>query len=531
MKKLYNIDLRDDNLYKLFESRFLLLFTGLICGVAGVSFSAELGVNPFILFFGILIAIYIGFSGLKKSVTSPVFIYFVTQFIFIWLYMDEKILGHFNFSAKVNMLTLGIASFTTLFYFFNHFNYLWKNFPAFRYLTIFFAINIPYFFLYHSDFNLANYKTGYDLRLNSQYEGSNANFIVFLDSLCPLIGYTVGLMVFKNAKNYAQVVDTMKNIIDKTAKIFWIYYSIMIVTVLIGFNTPEFFANRLRIEFIGDYGPQIFLSLFLILFLAFKIYKDNFTNETIKLNFIKLVPLILINTILIFLLGNRTSLIALTASTSIFILYALKLGFKVQSINLNTRTRRFIKTAFELSMIIIPVLIAFYLIFATPEALTNKIDEFLNPATLDVRTSNWDLFTNEWIDRLNFNTALFGFGLGASRETIFFVSAMQGVGHLVQTVHNHIAEVVFDYGALSIFYFMSYLYIFLKSLMNIRRYPNLKIKLFSLVNVCLIIFFFIYHQTDGIKVTTGLIFFSMVGFMDSLIHGLLHNKEEYTKIK
>jgi hypothetical protein len=526
MKKIYSLDLKDDNLYKLLQKRFLLLFLGLIAGIVGVSFFPDLGVNPFILFFGLIVAISVGFNILDKSFNSPVFIYCITQFIFVWMFIDDKMAYRFGFSAKINMLTLGLASVIAFICFFKHFNYLWKNFPAIRYLFFFFLLNIPYFLFYHSNFNLADYKTGYDVRFNSQNEDSNANLIVFLDSVCPLVGYTIGLMLFSKIKSYTQIIEKFKELKDKIIKLFFTYYSIIFLSFLVGLNPFILAGGRLKDTFVGSYGPQVFLSFFFILFLAFWVYQENFEQENLKISRIKLILLILSTGVLVYLLGNRTSLAGIIITSLLFFFACKQVGFKFKIFSLSHRSRRFMKVAFQLSVIIIPTILLFYLIFYTPESLTNKIDEFFNPSTMNVRTTNWNLFMIEWADRFNFNNALIGFGLGASRETIFFVSAMQGAGHLVQTVHNHLVEVIFDYGAVSVFYFIPYLYVLVKNIINLKKYPNLKIKLFALTNVCLVIFFFIYHQTDGIRVTTGLIFFSMLGLLDSLIYSLINNREK-----
>lgn len=525
MKKLYNIDIQEDQLYKLLQNHFLLLFASIIAGIIGINV-LPIPVEPFILFLAITVGLYSGCIILNKSLTSPFFIYFIAQFIFIWMFLDERFPGKFGISFKVNALVLGISTLTSAYYFFKNFDYLWQKYPALRYLVIFFIINIPYFLFYHSDFNLANYKTGYDLRFNSDNESSNASFIIFLDSLCPLVGYILGLMVNRYTKTKIEGIRIFKKFINTVTLTFIGYYSIIFFAFLIGFNKIEFMNNRLQGSFVGDYGPQVFLSFFFILFFGFKVFNDNFEEiYDKKLNKFFIV-LMGITALLLFLMFNRTSLFALFICITIFYFLIKSFGLKLKTIDLKSRSRRFLKTIFNLSFIIIPVLTVLYLLVCPPEFLIDKIEETFSQTTMNVRKTNWDLFIIEWKDRLSIKNILFGFGLGASRETIFFVSAMQGAGHLVQTVHNHLIEVIYDYGCIGFFYFMSYLYIFFKSLKNLRRYPNTKVKLLSTINIILLLFFFIYHQTDGIRVTTGLILFSMLGVIDSTLYKLTTSEKD-----
>ena len=95
---------------------------------------------------------------------------------------------------------------------------------------------------------------------------------------------------------------------------------------------------------------------------------------------------------------------------------------------------------------------------------------------------------------------------------------MQPAGYLVQTVHNHFMEVLYDYGAVGLIYFGALISV-LKSNISSFFNPERKeknMKLYSALIISLMFFFFIIHLTDGIRVISSIVFFSFIGVLESI---------------
>jgi len=91
-------------------------------------------------------------------------------------------------------------------------------------------------------------------------------------------------------------------------------------------------------------------------------------------------------------------------------------------------------------------------------------------------------------------------------------------------------EMFFDYGVVALFYFISLILIFYQNTLNlINKKIHNNIKLISNISNCLIIFYFIYHYADGLRVPTAIIFFSALMLFEGIKYKLQNfykNKEQ-----
>ncbi|MEM0951610.1 MAG: hypothetical protein AAGI66_05630, partial [Cyanobacteria bacterium P01_H01_bin.74] len=157
------------------------------------------------------------------------------------------------------------------------------------------------------------------------------------------------------------------------------------------------------------------------------------------------------------------------------------------------------------------VLVGGFFTLGLQETLGEKIDYYSNgfdnalngTGTLAVRLDNWQLLFTEWGDNINLVNLLFGHGLASSREIMFYLSVQRGwsLGNLVQTAHNSYIEFFYDYGFVSLFYFVTYLVLirnYWQALCN-AKYGSIP-RYFALSGLSLILFLGVYGLTDGIRV-------------------------------
>ena len=327
--------------------------------------------------------------------------------------------------------------------------------------------------------------------------------IVFLSGLSVFLSSVIALSVFKNIKTDEQI----KKIILNSTKLFSIFFSLMLIFLLV--------LGKLR-------GLSFHLSapIYFIILLTFKYYFDNFLPISNKFNYFLQLIIIIFFTISVFA-SNKTSLVAFLVSLFIYLLINRREKLKYKTFDLITKGKmKFILVPIAVAMLIF-LAVKLGLVALIIDKITKTIEGFSSNGginSLYIRKNNWKYFIHYWQYHLNILETIFGFGLGKSREVIFYISAAQyNFIYRVQTVHNQFMEMFFDYGLMALFYYVPIITIFIKNVKNIFINNVCKeIKLFSNMSLLLIVFYIIYHLADGLRVTTAIIFFSILIFIEGL---------------
>lgn len=259
-----------------------------------------------------------------------------------------------------------------------------------------------------------------------------------------------------------------------------------------------------------------------MLILGLKYYLDNSENtEEISFGYKNLMNLAII---LLFGLSiikcNKTSLVAIIAATTLFVAvnYYLNIKFYISEI---LKDKRF---GIIFGFLFIGVLLFVAAKFNILEIIYKKIEGTYASvfgggiSSYSIRTSNWKYFLDYWSSKLDVFNLFFGFGMGKSREIMFYISKSQfSPIYIVQTTHNNYMEMFFDYGATAILYFAPMLIIFFNNLSNLlNKQTRRDIKLISNLSMCLLLFYFIYHLADGLRVPTAIIFFGVLMLLEGI---------------
>ena len=134
------------------------------------------------------------------------------------------------------------------------------------------------------------------------------------------------------------------------------------------------------------------------------------------------------------------------------------------------------------------------------------------------------------------NQALFGFGTDSSRETCFFLSAMQPDKSFQQPhIHNLYLEYFYNWGFVALLYFLPPLVILCKDIIDIAKKSTDKaVKLFSTISLSCIAFFLVFFTAESPSMITHITFFSLLGFLESVKMSFIKvkedSKDDYKKI-
>ena len=494
------------NLPDKFWQRLFIIFLAYV----GVQIAIRFLPIPFMADESFLVAVFaifsfIGLYLIPKILVNPFLNYIIIQLMFFWMVLDQFFKKTVHISVKPHAVIFGFAILAGIIYFFKNFNFLWK-FIAFRFFFIFFIINIIYYFCYYSDFNLNLVNLA---GLGGVSENQSARTIIFLDSLAVFVSSIISLSLFTNINNKTE----LDKIICKISKI--LCYCFILFVLLF----PLIREDRIH-------GTQIYLSVYFFLILGFKYYVDNIeNNDLITPRFNNLMTFVIIILFGITIRNcNKSALIAILISTFLFILinYRLKLKFYFFEFLKNK------KLGIIFGILLVGLLIFIAAKFNIFEIIQKKLENTFNSVTgggitsYYIRKSNWKFFCDYWINNLNTFNCLFGFGIGKSREIIYYITQSQYSSiYYVQTTHNHYMDMFFDYGAVALFYFIPYVLIFYQNTLNsINKKTSNNIKLISNMSNCLIIFYFIYHYSDGLRVPTAIIFFSFLMLLEGLKYKL-----------
>lgn len=501
-----NIDFIDKTITKIFNYKIILIIGAGVIALLTMNTVNLAAIDPLIVFLTLAIGIVTFVLLLEINVVQPPIAYLILQLMFVWIFLDSSILSNIGASFKPYAFVFGLSAITAVIYIFRNFEYLWSNFPVFRLLFLFFIFNILYLLFYHSDFKLSAVRAGYPVNFASDFSDLSAKYIIFLNSLSAFTAITISLMVFHNTNTMKIFENRLIYIIKYFSFVTLTYF--LIVLTCFQFNT-------------GVPGPGSFLPFFFYLFTSFKFFlaglKDNLVPSFVNTVLNILVP---VSFIMVLLTVNKTGSIAFLFSAICFFLINKdeinKIVFSKKAIELRNNRN------FKILVCLILTLLLIYSIGAGfIDTIYNKfniISQGLNTrGTLEIRMTNWHYFIADWFDNLNIIKTIFGFGLGASRELIFFISAMQSGNQLVQTTHNHYMDLFYDYGLVAFLYFGALISILISNIINItNRQTNSNVRIFSSASLAILVFFFIYNLMDGVRVSNGIIFFCLLGFLESV---------------
>ncbi|MFA6988533.1 MAG: O-antigen ligase family protein [Candidatus Gastranaerophilaceae bacterium] len=462
---------------------------------------------PFMVDESFLVAVFVTFSFivlllLPKIMGNPFLNYIIIQLMFFWMVLDQFLKKFAHVSIEPHAVVFGFTILSGSICFFKNFKFLWK-FIIFRFLFMFFIINIIYYFCYYSDFNINSVDlTGH----GGISENQPARTIIFLDSLAVFLSSVIPLSLFVTINNKIE----LDKVICRISKILC-YCFILFILLL-----PLITENRIH-------GAQIYLSIYFIVILGFKYYVDNIENNKFTtLKFSNLMTFIIIILFGITIINcNKSASIAILMATFLFILINYKLKLKFYIFNFLKNKKYSIILSILLITFFIFLTIKFNIIGIICKSLTKTFNSVAGGGinSYYIRKSNWRLFCNYWINHLDTIKCLFGFGLGKSREIIYYITRSQyDPMYYVQTTHDQYMEMFFDYGFLALLYFIPFVLILGRNLLNlINKKISNKIKLISNMSSCLIIFYFIYHYSDGLRVPTAIIFFSALMLLEGII--------------
>ncbi len=455
-----------------------------------------------------------------KVFRSPFFVYTVVQAFFLWIIIDTFISKFLHISFRPKVLVFGLGLVAGFYYFFKHFNFLWK-FHEFRFVLFFMLLSVFYYFFNASTFNISQEGQIYGWEEGS--ENQPAKMVVLIGAICVFFSSIVGLSVFSNITGK----ENIDKLIVSSTKVWVIMLAFMVAILLI-------FLSK------GLSGFQISAAIFFGFIVTFKYYIDNFIDQN-KIKLPKYLNCALF--LMCFAMfgvamfySNKTSLIAFLFSVFIYVLINFKEGYKFKIVEFLGNPKYRIQII--AGIIVASIALVYYLgifdkIIFTINKSINSIFEDSGNNSFTIRKTNWQYFINYWNVNLDAIKALFGFGLGESRKVIFYLSATQTPRYqfLVQTTHNQLTEIFFDYGLMGLLYYMPFIIIFAKNYGNIlSARVSKEIKLFSNLSIFLCIYYFIYHLFDGLRVPTAITYFAAIMFVQGIIHSL-SSKSEETELK
>lgn len=536
MDQLLKTDINENKIPKLFSYRVLTLLGALIAPILAIEFLLKnADIDPFLLYM-IMAVLFVAASCLFKKATQSFNIpYLLLQLIFIWILLDFTYLDHFGINIKFYTLIFGFALLMSVFYGLKYHNYLWQNFPVFRYLLIFFILNIFYFLFYHSDFRSSPYPDIWFQRMNQELFknasftlknfSENSSYVIYLISLSPLVSIVVSLMTFYGCKIQKSVDDQLINIIKWVTYGFIVYFLAAILAILVGFSSFAFEDGRLTGNFFGaSFGFHIYLSMFLIFLVGFKFYlKDIYDFQGKNLLSMTLNSVIFLCFALILLQINKTSIIGLAIVAVVTSIINLKMP-KDKTNPLITGKRN---TFSKLFLGLIPLLIVIAILLQNSdflgEVFNSIADRFSSMNTLDSRTMTWKFFITDWFSNLSIFRLFFGHGIDASVENIFFISSMFPRSDLLLSTHNIYIGMFYDYGLVALLYFGAMVSVIISNIKLIfSKNSSWQIRLFSKTSLGILIFFMVYHFTDGLRIPIAIMFFCLIGVLESLKYSYLH---------
>ncbi|MEB3245371.1 MAG: O-antigen ligase family protein [Vampirovibrionales bacterium] len=487
---------------------------------------------PLILWPPVLaVGLWVGTRLLGKSFSNPLVPFCGGFLMYALLGFDMLTLGIAKVSLKPHMLGFGLILAFSLWYLLRDFKYFWTNTP-FRLLFIFSAIAFAYYGLDHSThFQLSDVSAGYPAgNMLSDFGDADARQVVLLVAIGLFTAYTCGLALFNptfygvrpspdaDGENLNEAPGFVQPLRDNIALLCKSYPVLVLVFLL----------------WIAANGFKSMLDLYLplMLFLNYAlwwygtIYMPGATVlPVLRLSLHTWMMLAMVITVLFMPLAvNKTALAGAFIAMGVFYWACRKQGYHMPWRGLGS----FLNTGLLPKLMILGALVAAVLmiqLLGFTEVILDKLDYYIKgfenasdgKGTLDVRLQNWHYLFENWGNEINLSNFIFGFGLGESRETIFYISAQRrfNYGILVQTVHNSYIEFFYDYGLTSLFYFGG---IFALVIAHFKNFNTLTVpgcsRLFSLMLISMVLYSAIYGLMDGIRVPMMIQLFAFYGFAE-----------------
>ncbi|OGI21870.1 MAG: hypothetical protein A2255_11105 [Candidatus Melainabacteria bacterium RIFOXYA2_FULL_32_9] len=519
----------DKKLLKLISTRLIIVISTIVIPLFLLKIlGSKSDVDPFIILAILAAGFTIGIFIIKKSLESTIIPYIILQLVFFWILIDFVYLSPLGVNIKLYAMSFGLSLLIAAYHIFKNFNYLWSNFPLFRYLFIFFLVSIPYFLFYHSDFRTSTYPDIWLSKINETtmkthsftYNNfrDDSSIVMYLTSLSPVVSVIISSMIFFGLNTIDKVNERLIKVIKCITYGFVAYFVAAVLGIILGITQFTFEGGRLIGNFYGStIGFHIFVSMFILLFVGFKYYLDkteDFKGKkqlNIVLNFV--IPVYLS---VVLLQINKTSILGLV----IALLTVMVLNFKISSIKSFFKDKRSSSRKFFIRIIQFLPFIFILLFLKNSEFIansaTNIVDRFSSADTLDTRFMIWEYFIRDWSDKLDLFKFLFGFGADSSIEKIFFISSMFPRTDLLLSTHNIYLAMFYEYGLFAILYFGAIISVAINNLRYILSEDTDKnVRIFSNISLAIIIFFLIYHSSDGLRIPITILFFCLLGFLEA----------------
>lgn len=524
-------DIIDNTLIRLFSYRVLIVITSIIAAIVGLKFLSGAPVDPLIIFSVVAVGCTGMLFALRVSLKNPVIPYLMLQLIMVVVFFDKKFFSLAGMSLKSYALIFGVSFLIAVYYFFKHLGYLWKNFPIFRCLLLFFCMNVIYFILnYYSDFRLTNnYLNAAAVQLAALHGGviysgmsrqfsDEAGIVVYMDCLIPIVCIIVSLMTFYGLSVIEEINNRILTITKYTLFAFILFFAGSAVSILMGTSRLYFYDGRLW----GFPLETIIASMFLLLFIGFKCFMNQLEefkhtaiiNALLNLSILTLMSMILLQI-------NKTSIIAVSIALIALSLLNLKAGIKarfLKDLSLRDLTaENFIyKFLAYLPFVIVIVLIVQNMDFIRL-TLENFGARFSSINTLEMRKGNWKYFLDYWIGNLTAIKLLFGYGIDRARETMFFISSMMTFDQYKTSPHNLYILMFFEHGAVALLFFGAFISSAISSLKHVFSVTSsIYLKLFSNISLSIIVYSCIAWMAEDYSILHKIAFICLIGVLESV---------------
>lgn len=517
-------------------SRLLLFLAALAVGLLAMKVS-PLGEKIHPLF--VAEAVGLGFIfflvGFKRSLDNPIIPFLGLMMTLFLIFIEKKYFKILGLDLKLYMLMFGMASAITLYHLANNFGHLWKTYPLFRFIFIFFIINCAYIALgYFSDFRLSTdlmsmrYAKAQAMGGNnfssqqSREFGAFAQYILHIDTLVPLVSTTVSLMLFNAPKSNMKDSTILHKVIMLISAGVGIHYILAIFAPLLktspGFN---FIAGDV------DPGTNFLLPMWLLMFMGFKYYLFSLKDQAgLKglhwlVNFDLLYTLFLIASIPAEAGGSSSMAIALISGLAVMfvVLRYLKLDLPIANLEKLKKSKI---VAFIIAVIMLAGILGvlYYLSYRLESASTNDV------SSLNMRFSHWRDVMEVWYAHLDMVSFFFGYGLDKVMETVYYMSNSSAVEQGIQSPHNIYIAMIFNYGLMSIPFFGA---IYATAFSGVKflkdKMKPLAVKIFSGTSLSIVVGLSFMWLFLDMTIIIKILVFTMLGFLESLKHANLDDTQ------
>lgn len=455
----------------------------------------------------------VGLSVCRRSWQSPMLPFLSVFLVFVTMFIDSFSSRSFGISPKSNQLVFLFSLLFAGFYFLRDFQFYWRHWQV-RIAFAFFIVTLIYFFFHASDFDISRVKYGYVLLITAGLEINSppVRNIILISSLSLLVANVLAISPFsKHALSDQKASATFLKISFSV-----LAYSLIVVTGC-------FLSKGAK----WNYGMHYYLPLVMLVgCVGYYLVKKHHAMETAWLLPIPLSRFLggalLFSGLFLPLFLNKTSLFGTLLCFAMFFALTQGAGYG----DFLKVIWRFASHNFSSKLFLAFVLMGLLLlagVFGVFELFASKIDYVVSGlsknSSMKVREGNWQYFLQDWQQTLDFWRVLFGYGIGASRKTIFYISAMRDGPHesnLVQTLHNGYMEYLYDYGCMSLLYFGLYAHFLRQAWLSLKNRCNMESRVLGAAQFGIILYAAFYSLTDGLRVQMLIQIFVLLGFMQGL---------------